>query len=456
MELQTHTTTRGDEHDQAPTRRTRTGSPARNVAGSLAIGVFLALALVAVVFPGATESVVTGSILVAFGIGWGAMAALTTRRTSQAQRWARVPATAMGVTGLALIVFRPQEEVLTLLNWVWPPLLLALVVWMFRQMRRSLTGRGRWLLTPVMVVLALSAIGGTSANVSELRVSHEYAAAPGTTYLVNGHRLHLECRGNGSPTVVLFSGLGEFSQSWAGVGEQVSATTRVCAYDRAGQGWSDDVSAPQDGIVAARDLHALLAEAGEHGPYVLAGHSIGGNYALTYAAQYPSQVAGMVLLDSSSPEQMTEIANYSFQYKLMRRGLALLPSLTRVGLGRFLSVGAGMPGNADAEVQAITSTARFARNGRDEVSILPRLFEESQALTTLGPKPLEVVTASENLGTGGWSAAQARLAALSGNHRHIVVQSSHEGLLMELHGATASANAIDDVVVAVRTGSRVR
>jgi pimeloyl-ACP methyl ester carboxylesterase len=362
----------------------------------------------------------------------------------------------MGATGLALIVFRPQNEVLTVLNWVWPPVLLALVVWMFRQMRRSLTGGGRWLLTPVMVVLALTAIGGATANVSELRISHDYAAGPGTTYLVNGHRLHLDCRGSGSPTVVLFSGLGEFSQSWSGITEQVSRTTRVCAYDRAGQGWSDDVSSPQDGIVAARDLHALLAVAGEHGPYVLTGHSIGGNYALTYAAQFPSQVAGMVLLDSSSPEQMTEIANYSFQYKLMRRGLALLPSLNRVGLGRFLSVGAGMPGNADAEVQAITSTARFARNGRDEVSILPRLFEESQALTTLEAKPLDVVTASENLGTGGWSGAQDRLAALSDNHRHIVVQSSHEGLLMELPGATASAKAIDDVVRAVRTGSPVR
>jgi pimeloyl-ACP methyl ester carboxylesterase len=455
MKLHTHPT-RGDEHAQAPTRRTGTGSPARNIAGSLAIGLVLALVLVAVVFPGATESVVTGSILVAFGVGWGALAALTSRRTSQAQPWARVPAAAMGVTGLALIVFGPQNEVLTLLNWVWPPLLLALVVWMFRQMRRSLTGRGRWLLTPMLVALALAAIGGTTADVSELRIAHEYAAAPGATYLVNGHRLHLDCRGSGSPTVVLFSGLSEFSQSWTGVTQQVNRTTRVCAYDRAGQGWSDDVSTPQDGLTAAHDLHTLLAAAGEHGPYVLVGHSIGGPYALTYAAQYPEQVAGMVLLDSSSPQQMTEIANYSSQYPIMRRGLALLPTLTRIGLGRFLGTGAGLPGNAGAEVQAMTSTARSARNGRDEVSILPRLFEESQALTTLQAKPLEVVTASENLGTGGWSATQDRLTALSSNHRHIVVQSSHEGLLMELAGAIASAHAIDDVVAAVRRSSPVR
>jgi hypothetical protein len=104
----------------------------------------------------------------------------------------------------------------------------------------------------------------------------------------------------------------------------------------------------------------------------------------------------------------------------------------------------------------MTSTARAARNGRDEVSILPRLFEESQALTTLDGKPLEVVTASENLSTGGWSDSQKRLAALSDDHGHTYVQSSHEGLLLEQRGATASAHAIDEVITAVRTGSPLR
>ena len=80
-------------------------------------------------------------------------------------------------------------------------------------------------------------------------------------------------------------------------------------------------------MTAAEDLHLLLAAAGEEGPYVLVGHSTGGTYALTYAAQYPEQVAGMVLLDSSSPEQLTSIPNYAGQYAVMRRGLALLPTV---------------------------------------------------------------------------------------------------------------------------------
>src|SRR4029078_9740327 len=87
---------------------------------------------------------------------------------------------------------------------------------------------------------------------------------------------------------------------------QVSATTRVCAYDRAGQGWSDDLAHSQDGLAVAADLHTLLARAGETGPYVLAGHSSGGALAMTYAARYPAQVAGLVLLDSSSPHPHTD------------------------------------------------------------------------------------------------------------------------------------------------------
>ena len=90
----------------------------------------------------------------------------------------------------------------------------------------------------------------------------------------------------------------------------------------------------------------------------MVGHSTGGPYALTYAAQYPQQVAGMVLLDSSSPEQMRSIPSYAVQYALaLRRGLAFLPTLTRIGLGSLFSSGAGLPADAVGRAQAMTSTA---------------------------------------------------------------------------------------------------
>jgi pimeloyl-ACP methyl ester carboxylesterase len=424
----------------------------RVIVGSLVVGGVTALALALAVFPGATESVITGSLLLGFGIGWAIMAVHSSRITTRPQRWAAVPAAAMTGTGLGLMVLAPDDAALRSLAWVWPPALVALVVWMFLQVRRHLPRRGRWLLTPVLVVLAACSVGGVAQNISTTRIEEDFPA-PGRTYAVGDHRLHLDCRGEGSPTVVLFNGLGEISASWAWITDGTSPTTRVCAYDRASQAWSDDVSEPQDGVTAARDLHAVLEQAGEEGPYVLVGHSIGGPYAMTYAAEYREQVAGMVLLDSSSPRQLTDIPAYPLQYAAMRRGLALLPTLARVGLSRVVAPASALPTEAAARVEAMGSTTRAFRNGRDELAVIPTVFEQAQALTTLGDLPLAVLTASENLSDEGWPAAQDRMAALSTNHVHRVIESSHDGLVSAEEPASASVRAISEVVAAVRSGS---
>lgn len=453
MSVDTQPTRSGNP--DAPTPRRRPVPVTRVIAGSLAAGIVTALVLTLAVFPGATESAITGSVLFGFGLGWAMLAVLSVRYTSQPQRWAAVPAAFLGVCGLGLLVCRPSNTVLTALNWGWPPVTFALVVWMFTRMRRDLSGRGRWLLAPVLIVLAASTVGATVGNVAEVRIHQSYPA-PGRLYQVGGHRLHLYCRGQGGPTVVLFNGLGEISASWARILDQVSPTTRVCGYDRAGQGWSDDIGKPQDGIAAAADLHALLAAAGEPGPYVLVGHSIGGPYALTYAAQYPEQVAGMVLLDSSSPEQLDSIPSYPVQYAMMRRGLAFLPTLARIGLGPLFGSGSGLPADAADRARAMTSTARAGRNGRDELSMIPTVFGQAQALTSLVGRPLVVLTTTDSLGTGGWRAAQDKLAALSDNHLQRDVQSSHAGLVTDRTPAAESASAIDEVIAAVRTGSPLR
>ena len=154
--------------------------------------------LALVVFPGGTEARITGALLLGFGFGWALMATLTMRRTRQPQRWAVVPAVAMGATGAALVVFNPGNQTLTALNWVWPPLMVALVVWMFVQMRRSVTGKARWVLVPVLVVLALASVGATYANIARHRRPVRLRR-PGKLYDVGGHRLHLDCHGHGSP-----------------------------------------------------------------------------------------------------------------------------------------------------------------------------------------------------------------------------------------------------------------
>ena len=153
---------------------------------------------------------------------------------------------------------------------------------------------------------------------------------------------------------------------------------------------------------------------------------------------------------------MTEIPAYPGQYALMRRWLAVLPTLVRVGLGSVFSTGSDLPGDAAAQTAAMTGTARALRNGRDEISMVLTLFEQSQALTSLAGRPLAVLSASESLDGEGWRAAQDRLAQLSDNLLYRTVQSSHQGMVADAHVATESAGAITAVVSSIRTGRPLR
>ncbi len=433
----------------------RTGHIARIVAASLASGLVLALTLVFLVFPGATENVVIGMAMLAFAFGWTTLAVLSARRTDQPQRWARVPAVAMATVGTALLVAAPSDGVMGALGWIWPPALLVLAIWMIRSARRDLRSRARtWLIQPVCAVLALAAIGGAAETVIESMDQRPQAPA-GQTYDVAGRQMYLHCTGTGSPTVLLSNGFGERSPSWSWIVPAVARNTRVCVYDRAGQGFSEAASTPQDGVKLATDLHAVLASAGVAGPYVLAGHSVGGTYDMIFAARYPSEVAGMVLLDSATPEQFTALPNYPGFYSMFRRASGVLPTMARLGLGRVAATTqfAGLPAHARAQEQAFASTARDFRGQRDEWSELPVSFRQAKALTTLGAKPLIVITAGKGQ-ERGWSAAQDKLATLSTNTVHRTVQGAdHAALLADQKFAADSSVAIEDAVAAVRTGA---
>ena len=136
--------------------------------------------------------------------------------------------------------------------------------------------------------------------------------------------------------MVLEGGLGETSASMAGwIAPAVAPTTRVCVYDRSGYGWSDPAPSPEDGRNVAANLHALLAAAAVAPPYVLAGHSSGGVYTRIFAGMYPTEVAGMVMLDAQPADVYTELPGWRTFYSLYKRGEALEPSLARVGVARI-------------------------------------------------------------------------------------------------------------------------
>src|ERR1700722_18216114 len=126
---------------------------------------------------------------------------------------------------------------------------------------------------------------------------------PGQIYLVNGHRMRIDCTGSGSPTIVLGAGLGKAGLIWGGVQPVLAKTTRVCSYDRAGFGWSDALPPPRDANHIADELHGLLTAARIDGPIVLMGHSISGIYIREYATRYPSEIAGLIFADGSTPLQ---------------------------------------------------------------------------------------------------------------------------------------------------------
>ncbi len=420
------------------------------IAGSLLIGLLLAGVLPLVGSGSGSEAVITGSALLGFAAGWALLALLTSRRTTQPQRWAWVPAGALGVTGLALLVTTPEDTALTAAGWVWPPLLLALAVWTGIRVRRSLAaGSGRWLLYPVVAVTAAAAVGGAVETIGLASDRSSYAM-PGRLVDVGGHRLHLDCTGSGGPTVVLMSGLGGNSAGWARIAPAVADTTRVCVHDRAGQGWSEDAADPQDGVAAAADLHRLLDAAGEDGPFVVVGHSIGGDHAMVYADRYPEQVAGMVLLDATSP--------YRTAAGTVHAGppgpVAVAPSLARLGLGRLFpaSFWSALPEPAASRYAAFAASARGWRNTVDETGTMPALLSQARELSTLGSAPLVVLSAAGLDADPVRADAHDRMAELSTNSSHRRADAPHSGLLDEEGGAADSVRAIDDVVQAVRTG----
>lgn len=169
--------------------------------------------------------------------------------------------------------------------------------------------RSRWPVTILVAIVAGVALalaidiarsGGTTSWLARHGLRPPYVAT-GERIDVGGRSLYLDCRGSGAPTVVLEAGSGSDSATWSAVHDGLAAMTRTCAYDRAGRGRSD----PTDRRTladAAAELRSLLTSAGEPGPYVLVGHSLGGAFVRVFAGNDPADVVGLVLVDTFDPD----------------------------------------------------------------------------------------------------------------------------------------------------------
>ena len=322
----------------------------------------------------------------------------------------------------------------------------------------------RRLLLGLLVLLA--ALCGAGALVQALAEAAERRAypPPGRLIDVGGHRLHINCLGQGSPTVVLDHVGAANSAQWALIQPRLAAGTRVCAYDRAGFGWSDRAApGSRDGQTAVRELHTLLTNAGERGPFVLVGHSYGGRIAKLYAATYPRQVAGMLLVDPGiiwgHPTVAPEI---DAQWRAESRGLiASAPVMARLGLMRLANRfgadgGTGELGPAErAAYYSRANSARFWDAIAAEYAALPQTSAQELAVKTLDDLPLLVLSAGQPSGAGraAWTAINAGTAALSSRGRHRTIDgAAHMSFAWQEQYAGIVVDAVVELLATLQAG----
>jgi pimeloyl-ACP methyl ester carboxylesterase len=315
-----------------------------------------------------------------------------------------------------------------------------------RSIRRWTRRALLWALVALLIALVIGAIYQAIATEIDQRAAFP---APGEMVDVGEHRLHMNCIGEGSPTVVLDAGWGYTSVEWsAWVQPDVAKQTRVCAYDRAGMGWSEPEPGPPNAAQTTAELHALLQESGEEGPYVLVGHSLAGLYSRIYAERYPEEVAGMVLVDSSHPEQFE---GSGLALTINRVVGVVGPLIARTGISRVFNL---YPSNPELPpLQREQSDSLYYRTPHqvavfEEMGTIPETMEKARGTGTLGEKPLVVVSAADHDAQTG--ALQEELTGLSSNSTQRIVEgSTHLSVVVDRDHAKQTSASILEVVEAV-------
>jgi len=314
--------------------------------------------------------------------------------------------------------------------------------WSFlRVIRRLLTGL-------VGLVVALVCTGAIYEGIQSHR-DRRLFRPPGRLVDIGGYRLHIYCIGEGSPTVILEAGGGNPWLSWYKVQPQVAQFTKVCAYDRAGLGWSDPSPKPRTTTVIAEELHTLLHSAGANGPFVLVGHSLGGMDARMFADHYASEVVGMVLVDSSHPDQDDRFPLEA--KKLASRGAYVIRAMQFMlpfGLPRLLASRA-VPQEVRSEFCAVFCQPKFLAAVRAEAAAQDENSAEVRTLGRLGNLPLVVLSHDPdkvqfpgNLSepvNREWGKMQEELAHLSSNGSHVVVKGSGHDIQVDKPEAVVDA-----------------
>jgi pimeloyl-ACP methyl ester carboxylesterase len=242
----------------------------------------------------------------------------------------------------------------------------------------------------LVFVLVLAVAGFLYENISEAR-DRRFNPMPGQRVNVGNDRsvyMHIYCTGEGAPAVILDSGLGDSFISWRKVQPEIARFTRVCSYDRAGIGYSTPSPKARTSQAIAEELELLLHNAGVPPPYVLVGHSMGGYDVRVFANSYRNEVAGVVLVDASHPDQEKrfppELQNMEGSW---RREAEFLEYTMPFGIPRLLGLC-----DEGAEARATECNFHTAREAVAEMKAFPTSAAETAATSGLGDLPLAVLS----------------------------------------------------------------
>jgi pimeloyl-ACP methyl ester carboxylesterase len=319
----------------------------------------------------------------------------------------------------------------------------------------SATQPNRWLQRTVFGLLmstALLAIAGALYQSLSERHDRRAYPMPGELVDVGGYKLHIDCIGQGSPTVILDSGLGDTYISWQKVQPQIAQFVRICSYDRAGLGYSDSSPHPRNSKKIAEELHTLLHNAEVPPPYILVGHSIGGFNVRLYASLYRNELAGMVLVDSSHPEQRKRLppALLDLDASWVRQQ-EFLEFTMPFGIPRLL----GFCDN-DPEVRAAECNFHSAREAVAELKSVSESAAQTAATGPFGDLPLAVLSSDpdhprpdlpEDLvkpTNDAWQQMQEELSHLSTKGTRVVIKGS--GHYIQIDCPEVVIDAIHNVV----------
>jgi pimeloyl-ACP methyl ester carboxylesterase len=294
----------------------------------------------------------------------------------------------------------------------------------------------------IVALVVTLLFAGVAYQALQVRADRAEFPAPGAIVAVDGLKMHIDCRGVGSPVVILESGLTSGSTTWSLVHDALSTHTRVCAYDRPGMDWSEPIDRVALADEVAARLGALLRASAVPGPYVLVGMSAGGVYVRQFHRQHPQQVAGMVLVDSSHEEQGKRLPRFDGAGN-MARMLRLCTWLQPIGVvrlsGAMEMVVERFPEEWRGLARANANQSHTCRSVLAESDSFEAELARGAAPPSLGDLPLIVLTQGQEPqgdATFGISDAQARelratwdelqreLTALSSRGRQVIAAES--------------------------------